>query len=60
MLHHTEPIRRGGRCWEPNVVWCMVDALLKQGGDLGVPDAKSGVGGVRKNLTFGSEKWEGS
>lgn len=39
--------------------WCMVDALLKQGGDLGVPDAKSGVGGVRRSLTFGSEKWEG-
>lgn len=39
--------------------WCMVDALLKQGEDLGVPDAKSGLDGVRNKLSFGSEKWEG-
>lgn len=37
----------------------MADALLKQDGNRSVPDAKSGLAGVRKNLTFGSEKWEG-
>jgi hypothetical protein len=48
----------GGKVLETECGWCMADALPKQSGNLGVPDAKSGLAGVRKNLSFRSEEWE--
>ncbi len=49
----------GGKVLETECGRCMADARQRQSGNLGVPDAKSGLAGVCQKLGFRSEECEG-